>query len=55
MQIPLPDGVLHLACVQHLISESPGHNPDVTIPVPQQPPEMLTQVPVTPLAVQVAE
>jgi hypothetical protein len=54
MQVPEPWGVLHLLLVQHLMSLDPGHKLEVTVPE-QQPAEMETQTPSTPLTVQVAE
>jgi hypothetical protein len=47
LQVPLPCDVEQGLLVQHLISELPGHNPEVTLPE-QQPPEIETQTPVIP-------
>ena len=47
-------GVEHLLLVQHLISDDPGHKLDVTVPE-QQPLDILTHTPVTPLTEQVFE
>ena len=46
MQVPEPEGVEQRSFVQHLMSEDPGHRPEVVVPVEQHPPEMLTQAPV---------
>jgi hypothetical protein len=54
IQVPLPDGVEHLALVQQRMSEDPGHKLEVTVPELQQPAEILTQTPSTPDTVQVA-
>jgi hypothetical protein len=51
--VPEPEGVLHLALVQHFISELPGHRFAVTAPE-QQPAEVDTQTPSTPPTEQVA-
>ena len=53
MHVPDPEGVEHLACVQHLISEDPGQRLEVVVPE-QHPAEILTQTPSYPLTVQVA-
>ncbi len=54
MQVPDPDGVLHLLLVQHLMSLEPGQRFEVTVPE-QHPAEIETQTPLTPPAEQVAE
>jgi len=54
IQVPDPDGVLHLLLVQHLMSSDPGQRFEVTVPE-QQPAEIDTQTPLTPPAEHVAE
>jgi len=46
MHWPEPEGVVQADLVQHLISEDPEQRPEVTVPVEQQPAEILTQTPV---------
>jgi hypothetical protein len=47
MHVPLPEGVLHLLDVQHLMSEEPEHRLDVVLPL-QQPPDTDTHTPSMP-------
>lgn len=55
MHDPVPEGVVQEGWVQHLISDEPGHKPEVTEPELQHPAEILTQAPSYPDTVHVAE